>query len=78
LVFLLKFGAKNPRLRQYPNRWEKVSDFFPTSGAFQRKKLFQTFSQLDLSTSGNAFGKLRWLAEILTQPFKEKSIYLII
>ena len=50
---------------QAAERWEKVSDFFPTSGAFQRKKIFQTFSQLDLSASGNAFGKLRWLPAII-------------
>ena len=64
-------GLQNPALGKAAIRWEKVSDFFPTSGAFRGKKIFQTFSQLDLSASGNAFGKLRWLCATFLETMKK-------
>jgi hypothetical protein len=66
---------RNRHLRVAAKRWEKVSDFFPTAGAFQRKKIFQTFSQLDLSASGNAFGKLRLLCVMLPKLYRIRYKY---
>ncbi|MFY7937337.1 MAG: hypothetical protein ACOVOQ_08165 [Flavobacterium sp.] len=77
-VLRINICGKNPAHRKSAKRWEKVSDFFPTSGAFQRKKLFHTFSQLDLCASANAFAKLRWLAAMLQLNGRNFDVFMIL